>query len=146
MRARRRLRDVPGRRRRELVERSLDLGLTATPSVNDRDISLVSCSLAPMFAGITTFLTSPYVEDVRDIDSYVPVPVAVAVPVGSGRAHTVLRDHEPGFHPESSDMWSEETSTSSASRPRRRCSRVVRSGAPRPPGARPQQQRHACRG
>ena len=83
MRARRRLRDVPGRRLRELVERSLDLGLTATPSVNDRDISLFSRSLDPMFAGITTFLESPYVEDVRDIVRYVAVPVAV----GSGRAH-----------------------------------------------------------
>ncbi|WP_458078748.1 agmatinase [Streptomyces sp. EMB26] len=70
MRARRRLKDVPGRRRRELTERSLDLGLTAAPSVNDRDISLFSRGLDPMFAGIPTFLKSPYVEDVRAVGRY----------------------------------------------------------------------------
>ncbi|MFE2043060.1 agmatinase [Streptomyces sp. NPDC059477] len=70
MRARRRLKDVPERRRRELTERSLDLGLTAAPSINDRDISLFSRGLDPMFAGIPTFLKSPYVENVRDIGRY----------------------------------------------------------------------------
>ncbi|MDG4825309.1 agmatinase [Asanoa sp. WMMD1127] len=70
MRARRRLRDVPETKRRELIDRSLDLGLPAAPSINDRDISLFSRSLDPMFAGINTFLKSPYVENVRDIGGY----------------------------------------------------------------------------
>ncbi|BCJ75769.1 agmatinase [Catellatospora sp. IY07-71] len=70
MRARRRLREVPSRKRRELVERSLDLGLQAAPSIKDRDISLFSRSLDPMFAGVNTFLKSPYVENVRDIGRY----------------------------------------------------------------------------
>jgi agmatinase len=70
MRARRRLRDVPEARRKELVERSLDLGLEAARSVNDRNISLFSRGLDPMFAGINTFLKSPYVENVRDIGGY----------------------------------------------------------------------------
>jgi agmatinase len=67
MRARRRLADVPEVRRRELVERALDLGLEAAPSIRDRQISLFSRGLDPMFAGINTFLKSPYVENVRDI-------------------------------------------------------------------------------
>jgi agmatinase len=70
MRARRRLKDVPEVRRKELVERSLDLGLEAARSINDRDISLFSRGLDPMFAGVNTFLKSPYVEDVRDIGRY----------------------------------------------------------------------------
>jgi agmatinase len=70
MRARRRLKDVPAVKRKELVERSLDLGLEAARSVNDRDISLFSRGLDPMFAGVNTFLKSPYVEDVRDIGRY----------------------------------------------------------------------------
>jgi len=70
MRARRRLNDVPEVKRRELVERSLDLGLQAAQSVNDRDISLFSRGLDPMFAGINTFLKSPYVENIREIGRY----------------------------------------------------------------------------
>jgi hypothetical protein len=64
MPARRRLADIPERKRRERVERSLDLGLPAAPSVEDRDISLFSRGLDPMFAGITTFLKTPYCENV----------------------------------------------------------------------------------
>lgn len=70
MRARRRLADVPEVKRHELVERSLDLGLEAARSINDRSISLFSRGLDPMFAGINTFLKSPYVENIRDIGHY----------------------------------------------------------------------------
>jgi agmatinase len=70
MRARRRLKDIPEVKRRELVERSLDLGLSAAPSINDRNISLFSRGMDPMFAGINTFLKSPYVENIRDIGDY----------------------------------------------------------------------------
>ena len=70
MRARRRLKDVPEVKRRELVERSLDLGLEAARSINDRNISLFSRGLDPMFAGINTFLKSPYVENIRDIGQF----------------------------------------------------------------------------
>lgn len=70
MRARRRLKDVPEVKRRELVERGLDLGLEAAGSINDRNISLFSRGLDPQFAGINTFLKSPYVENIRDIGRY----------------------------------------------------------------------------
>jgi agmatinase len=83
MRARRRLKDVPGTRRRELVERSLDLGLSSAPSINDRDISLFSRSLDPMFAGINTFLKSPYVENVRDAGRFDVAVVGVPFDMGT---------------------------------------------------------------
>ena len=70
MRARRRLKDVPEVKRREHLDRSLDLGLSAAPSIKDRDISLFSRGLDPMFAGINTFLKSPYVENIREIGQY----------------------------------------------------------------------------
>jgi agmatinase len=70
MRARRRLGEVPERKRRELVERSLQLGLAAAPSINDRDISLFSRGAEPFFSGGDTFLKSPYVENIRDIGGY----------------------------------------------------------------------------
>ncbi|MCP3822184.1 agmatinase [Streptomyces sp. A3M-1-3] len=70
MRARRRLQDVPEVKRRKLIERSLDLGLEAALSINDRNISLFSRALDPMFAGMNTFLKSPYVENIRDIGRY----------------------------------------------------------------------------
>jgi agmatinase len=70
MRARRRLKATPDTKRRALVERSLDLGLEAAPSINDRNISLFSRGLDPQFAGINTFLKSPYCEDIRQIGQY----------------------------------------------------------------------------
>ncbi|MFE9674633.1 agmatinase [Streptomyces sp. NPDC006259] len=83
MRARRRLKDVPETRRRKLVERSLDLGLSSAPSINDRDISLFSRSLDPMFAGINTFLKSPYVENVSDTGRFDVAVVGVPFDMGT---------------------------------------------------------------
>lgn len=53
MRARRRLKDVPGTKRREAVERSLDLGLPSASSINDRDISLFSAAWTRCSRGST---------------------------------------------------------------------------------------------
>ena len=70
MRARRRLADTPDTRRKELIERTHDLGLEAAPSINDRDISLFSRGFDPQFAGINTFLKAPYCEDMNQIGRY----------------------------------------------------------------------------
>jgi agmatinase len=70
MRARRRLKDTPDTKRKELIARSLDLGLQAAPSINDHNISLFSRGLDPQFAGINTFLKSPYCEDINEIGQY----------------------------------------------------------------------------
>jgi agmatinase len=52
------------------VERNLELGLTAAPSIQDRTISTFSRGELPHFAGINTFLKAPYVEDVHKAGQY----------------------------------------------------------------------------
>ena len=52
------------------IERSLDLGLQAAKSVQDRSISLFSRSDHPLFAGINTFLKFPYCEDINEVGQY----------------------------------------------------------------------------
>ena len=70
MQALKRLADIKDRREREQLERGLDLGLEAAPSVNDRTISLFSRGQQPAFAGINTFLKAPYCENIRDVGKY----------------------------------------------------------------------------
>jgi agmatinase len=83
MRARRRLRDIPGVIRRQWVERGLDLGLQAAPSVQDRNISLFSRGMDPQFAGIPTFARMPYVEDMHAIGGYDVAVVGVPFDMGT---------------------------------------------------------------
>lgn len=83
MRARRRLRDVPEVIRKQWIERSLDLGLEAAPSVQDRNISLFSRGMDPQFAGISTFARMPYVEDVQAIGGYDVAVVGVPFDMGT---------------------------------------------------------------
>src|SRR5918999_3298934 len=63
----RRLADISDRRQREEVERGLEYGLEAAPSIQDRTISTFARGHQPAFAGINTFLKAPYVEDVHDV-------------------------------------------------------------------------------
>jgi agmatinase len=65
-----RLKDITDRRTREQLERGLDLGLEAAPSVQDRTISLFSRGAQPAFAGINTFIKAPYCENIRDVGKY----------------------------------------------------------------------------
>ncbi|HWF73035.1 MAG TPA: hypothetical protein VG186_06810, partial [Solirubrobacteraceae bacterium] len=51
MRMLRRLADIPNKKQREAVERGLELGLEAAPSVNDRTISTFARGGQPAFAG-----------------------------------------------------------------------------------------------
>jgi agmatinase len=71
MQALKRLKDITDRRTREQLERGLDLGLEAAPSVQDRTISLFSRGQQPAFAGINTFIKAPYCENIRDVGKYV---------------------------------------------------------------------------
>jgi agmatinase len=67
------------------VGRSLELGLEAAASVNDRTISCFSRGELPHFAGINTFLKSPYLEDVREVGKH---PVAImGVPFDTGTTY-----------------------------------------------------------
>jgi agmatinase len=70
MRMLRRLADIPDKRQREAVERGLELGLEAAPSVNDRTISTFARGGQPAFAGINTFLRAPYCEDIHRVSKY----------------------------------------------------------------------------
>jgi agmatinase len=70
MRMLRRLADIPDKKQREAVERGLELGLEAAPSVNDRTISTFARGGQPAFAGINTFLRAPYCEDIHEVSRY----------------------------------------------------------------------------
>ena len=85
MQALKRLADIKDRREREQLERGIELGLEAAPSVHDRTIPTFSRGELPHFAGINTFLKAPYVENVRDVGKY---DVAVlGVPFDSGTTY-----------------------------------------------------------
>jgi agmatinase len=66
----RRLADISDRKQREAVERGLELGLEAAPSVNDRTISTFARGQQPAFAGINTFRKAPYLEDVHGVGKH----------------------------------------------------------------------------
>ena len=67
------------------VDRGLEFGLEAAESIQDRDISTFSRGELPHYAGITTFLKAPYLEDVRKVGEY---DVAImGVPHDSGTTY-----------------------------------------------------------
>jgi agmatinase len=70
MRNIRRLADIPDRKQREAIERGLELGLEASPSVHDRTISTFARGHQPAFAGINTFRKAPYLEDVHQVGKH----------------------------------------------------------------------------
>lgn len=49
------------------VERSLEIGLPGADSIDDETISTFSRTELPHFAGINTFMSFPYLEDVREV-------------------------------------------------------------------------------
>lgn len=70
MRNIRRLADITDRKQREAIERGLELGLEAAPSVQDRTISTFARGHQPAFAGINTFRKAPYLEDVHQVGKH----------------------------------------------------------------------------
>ena len=70
MRNIRKLADISDRKQREAVERALEYGLEAAPSVQDRTISTFARGQQPAFAGINTFRKAPYVEDVHEVGKH----------------------------------------------------------------------------
>ena len=54
-----RLSRITSKKQREEISRSLELGLEAADSINDRTISLFSRGHQPAFAGINTFMKAP---------------------------------------------------------------------------------------
>jgi agmatinase len=67
MRNIRRLAEISDRKQREAVERGLEYGLEAAPSIQDRSISTFARGHQPAFAGINTFRKAPFLEDVHAV-------------------------------------------------------------------------------
>ena len=65
-----RLAKIPQTKMEAQMARELEFGLEAADSVEDRSISLFSRGGKPPFAGINTFLRTPYVEDIREVGQY----------------------------------------------------------------------------
>ncbi len=76
--------DIPDKAKREEIERSLEYGLEAAPSIHDRRISLFSRGHQPDFAGIKTFMKLPYVEDIRNVKNYDAAFVGAPFDMGTG--------------------------------------------------------------
>ncbi|MBE3553523.1 MAG: agmatinase family protein, partial [Thermicanus sp.] len=74
---------LPTSKREEMIKRSLEYGLEAAESIEDRTISLFSRGELPHFAGINTFLKMPYLEDVRKIDQYDVAVMGVPHDIGT---------------------------------------------------------------
>jgi agmatinase len=83
MRNIRRLADIPDRKQREAVEKGLELGLEAAPSVNDRTISTFVRGQQPAFAGINTFRKAPYLEDVHEVGKHEVAVVGAPFDIGT---------------------------------------------------------------
>jgi len=78
-----RLKRISQKKQEEEIKRSLELGLEAAKSINDRTISLFSRGHQPAFAGINTFMKSPYCEDVRKVGDYEAAFVGIPFDTGT---------------------------------------------------------------
>jgi agmatinase len=78
--------ELPTRRLREEIDRSLAHGLAAAPTINDRTLSTFSRGELPHFAGERgTFLKTPFLEDVHDVSD---AEVAIfGVPLDAGATY-----------------------------------------------------------
>jgi agmatinase len=79
----RRLAGISDKRQRDEIERALEHGLEAAPSVNDRTISTFSRGHQPAFAGINTFLKAPFVEDIHQIGRHQVAVVGAPFDMGT---------------------------------------------------------------
>jgi agmatinase len=78
-----RLKRISQTKQEEEIRRGLELGLEAAASINDRTISLFSRGHQPAFAGINTFMKTPYCEDIRKIGEYEAAFVGVPYDTGT---------------------------------------------------------------
>jgi len=68
---------------KEEVERCLEYGLEAAPSIKDRTISTFARGELPHFAGINTFIKSHYLEDVNKVSQYEAAIIGVPFDIGT---------------------------------------------------------------
>lgn len=74
---------LPEVEHQKILQRSLKYGLEAAPSVNDRTISTFTREPRPAYAGIPTFLRSPFLEDVRKVGEYDVAFIGVPFDIGT---------------------------------------------------------------
>lgn len=67
----------------KVTERSLQYGLEAAPSIGDRTISTFTREPRPAYAGIPTFLRTPFLEDVRRVGEYDVAFIGVPFDIGT---------------------------------------------------------------
>jgi agmatinase len=70
-------------RGKEAAERALAYGLQSAPSINDRSIPLFGRGRALAYAGINTFLSSPYLEDANMVGGQDVVVVGAPLDTGA---------------------------------------------------------------
>jgi agmatinase len=76
---------VPDTKAKEDIDRQIAYGLEAAPSIGDRSITTFVRGARPSFAGINTFLKTPYIEDIHDVGQH---DVAIlGVPFDSATAY-----------------------------------------------------------
>lgn len=83
MRALKDLEKIGDKERKRRAERSLELGLEAAKSVQDRRISLFVRGDQPQFAGINTFAHAPYCENIKEVGQYDVAFVGAPLDVGT---------------------------------------------------------------
>src|SRR5699024_5938708 len=59
--------NIPTVKLEETIAKSIQQGLTPADSVEDKTISCFARGDQPIFGGISTYLKSPYLEDVNEI-------------------------------------------------------------------------------
>jgi agmatinase len=78
-----RLSRISQKKQDEEIQRTLELGLEAAESINDRSISLFSRGHQPAFAGINTFMKAHYCEDVRRVGDFEAAFVGIPFDTGT---------------------------------------------------------------
>jgi agmatinase len=68
---------------KEEVDRCLEYGLEAAPSIKDRTISTFARGELPHFAGINTFCKTPYLEDVKKVSGFDAAVIGVPFDIGT---------------------------------------------------------------
>ncbi|GAX89851.1 agmatinase family protein [Effusibacillus lacus] len=74
---------IPTVKSEEEIQRSLEYGLEAAESIEDRTISCFSRGELPHYAGINTFLKVPFLEDVREVGNYDVAFMGVPFDIGT---------------------------------------------------------------
>ncbi|MFV8828931.1 agmatinase family protein [Alkalihalobacterium sp. APHAB7] len=74
---------IPEEENMKKLRRSVEYGLEAAPSIGDRTISTFTREPRPAYAGIPTFLRSPFLEDVRRVGEYDVAFIGVPFDIGT---------------------------------------------------------------